>query len=67
MLWDGNHVGKSSSIAIDGRRRGEDNIGNVVFGHTAEESDCATDIDAVVFEGLFGGLANCLEASQHFN
>ena len=68
VFWDRYHVGKSSSVAIDGRGRGEDNIGHVVLGHAAKESDCATNIDAVVLEGNFGGFANCLKStSQYFN
>jgi hypothetical protein len=61
LLWDWYHVGKSSSVAIDGRRRGEDDIGHVVLGHAAKEGDCATNIDAVVLEGNFGGFANSLK------
>ena len=30
---DGDHVGESCGIAVDGRRRGEDNVADIVLGH----------------------------------
>jgi len=63
-FWDGYHVSKSSSIPIDGRGRGKDDISHVVLGHAAEEGDCTTDIDAVVLKGDFGRFADCLKGDQ---
>jgi len=60
ILGNGYHVGNSSRIAVDGRGRGEDNIGDIVLGHAAEKSDGSANIDAVVFEGDLGGFANGL-------
>lgn len=60
LLGNGNHVGNSSRIAVDGRGRGEDNVGDIVLGHAAEQSDGSANIDAVVFEGDLGGFTNCL-------
>lgn len=60
ILGNGYHVGNSSRIAVDGRRRGEDDVGNIVLGHAAEEGDGSTNIDAVVFEGDLGGFTNGL-------
>lgn len=60
VLGDGNHVGDTGGIAIDGRGGGEDDVGDIVFGHAAEEGDSAAHIDAVVFERDLGGFANRL-------
>jgi hypothetical protein len=35
VFGDGNHVGDSSRIAVDGRRRGEDDVGDIVLGHAS--------------------------------
>lgn len=61
VLGDGNHVGESSRIAVDGGGRGEDNVGDIVAGHGLEEGDAAADIDAVVLERDHGGLSDGLE------
>ena len=61
MLGYGYHVRESGGIAIDGRRRGEDDIGDVVLAHRAQERDRAADVDAVVFERYLAGLADGLE------
>jgi hypothetical protein len=60
ILRNGYHVGNSGRIAVDGRGRGEDNVGDIVLGHAAEESDGSANIDAVVFEGDLGGFTNGL-------
>jgi len=64
VLGDRNHVGNSSRIAIDGRRRGEDDIRDIVLGHAPEESDSSANINAVVFKRDLGGFANGLDTSQ---
>lgn len=61
VLGDGNHVGDTRGIAIDGGGRGEDDVGDVVAGHGAEERDAATDVDAVVLERDLGRLADSLD------
>ena len=63
---NGDHVGNSSSIAIDGRRRGEDDIRDIMLGHAAEESDGSANIDAVVFEGDLGRFTDCLESTTQY-
>lgn len=60
VFGDGDHVGNSSGVAIDSRGRGEYNVGDIVLGHAAEESDCPADVDAVVFEGNFTRFADSL-------
>ena len=62
VLGDGNHVGHAGCIAIDGGRRGEDDVGYTVLGHAAQEGDGSADIDAVIFEGLLTRFSNSLEA-----
>ena len=61
VLGDGDHVLPLRGVAIDGGRGGEDDVGHVVLRHAAEEDDGAVDVDAVVFEGLDGGLADGLK------
>ena len=53
----GDHVGEAGGVAVDGGGRGEDDVGDVVFGHRSEEVDGAVDIGAVVFEGDFAGFS----------
>jgi hypothetical protein len=60
ILGNGYHVGNSSRISVDSRGRGEDNVGDVVLGHAAEESDGSANIDTVVFEGDLGGFTDGL-------
>lgn len=66
VLWDGNHVGEASGIAVDGGGRGEDDVGDIVIGHGAHQGDATADIDAVVLEGDLAGLANGLRNSVSF-
>lgn len=60
VLGDGNHVLEASGVAVDGGRGGENNVGNVVLLHGAEEGDAAADVDAVVLEGDLGGFTDGL-------
>lgn len=49
-LWNRDHVGEARDVSVDCCRGGEDDVGDVVFGHGAEEGDGAADVDAVVLE-----------------
>lgn len=62
LLGNGDHVGEAGGIAVDGGRAGEDNVGDIVANHRAQEVDGAVDIDQVVVQGLLAGLANSLRA-----
>lgn len=61
MFRDGNHIGESSCVAIDGSRGGEDDIKHIVFGHRTEKADCAVNIGTVIFERNFSRFSNSLE------
>lgn len=61
VLRDRYHIRESSCVAINGRGRGEYDIGHIMLRHAAEESDCASDINTVVLERDFGGLAHGLK------
>lgn len=60
VLGDGDHVGHSSGIAVDGRGRREYDVGHVVLGHASEEGDRSSHIDAIVFQRDLAGLAHSL-------
>jgi len=60
MLGDGDHVGETGSITVDGGRAGEDNVGNVVADHGAQEAEGAVDVDMVVVQGLLARFADGL-------
>lgn len=60
MLRDGDHVGETSSVTIDGGRAGEDNVGNVVADHGAQKAEGAVNVDMVVVQGLLARLADGL-------
>ena len=60
VLRDGDHVLPLRRVAVHGCRGGEDDVGDVVLVHAAEEDDGAIDVDAVVFEGLHGRFSNGL-------
>ncbi|KAJ6444934.1 LOW QUALITY PROTEIN: putative quinone oxidoreductase [Purpureocillium lavendulum] len=62
VLGDGDHVGEAGGIAVDGRRGGEDDVGDVVALHGAEEGDAAADVDAVVLERDLTRLADGLDS-----
>ncbi|POR37440.1 Putative quinone oxidoreductase [Tolypocladium paradoxum] len=51
VLGDGDHVGEARRVAVDGGRRGEDDVGDVVALHGPQQGDAAADVDAVVLEG----------------
>jgi len=57
---NGDHVWKAGGVAVDGGGGGEDDVGDVVFGHGGEKVDGAVDIGAVVFQGDFTGFSYCL-------
>ena len=59
-LGDGDHVREARGVAVDGGGRGEDDVGDVVLGHGAQERHGAADVDAVVLEGDLAGLADGL-------
>lgn len=60
VLGDGDHVGEARGIAVDSRRRGEDDVGDIVLGHALEEAERAEDVHAVVLERDLAGLADGL-------
>lgn len=51
MFWDRNHVGDSGRVTVNGGGGGEDNVGDIVFLHAAQEGDGSAYVHAVVFEG----------------
>jgi hypothetical protein len=59
-LRDGDHVGEAGSIAIDGSRRGEDNVSDIVLLHRSQQAQTAVHIDTVVLKRNFAGLTNSL-------
>lgn len=59
-LGNGNHVGETGGVAIDGSGRGEDDVGDVVLGHGAEQGDATADIDTVVLQRDLARLAHSL-------
>lgn len=61
VLGDGDHVGEAGGITVDGGGAGEDNVGDIVLDHGAQEVDGAVDVDQVVVQGLLAGLANGLD------
>lgn len=60
VLGDGDHVGEAGGIAVDGSRAGEDDVGDIVLHHGAEEVDGAVDVDQVVVQGLLARFTNSL-------
>lgn len=64
VLGDRNHVRNAGGIAVDGGRRGEDNVGDIVLLHGAQERDAAADIDAVVLERDQAGFADSLQGCK---
>lgn len=59
-LGDGNHVGEAGGVAVDGSGRGEDDVGDIVLGHRAQQGDASANIDTVVLQRDLAGLANSL-------
>lgn len=45
-----NHVLEASRVSIHSGRRREDNVGDLVLGHRAEQAHGAVCVDAVVFQ-----------------
>ena len=64
LLRNGDHVGETSGITVDGGRAGEDDVGDIVADHGAEQVDGAVDVDQVVVQGLLAGLANSLDVKK---
>ena len=50
VFGDGNHVLEAGGVAVDGSRRREDDIGDIVTCHGAEKADRTVDVRAVVLE-----------------
>ena len=63
VFRDRDHVRKASGVAVDGGRGGEDDVGDIMLGHGAQQADGAVDINAVVFERNFARLADGLRPS----
>lgn len=61
VLGDGDHVGEAGGITVNGGGAGEDDVGDIVLDHGAQEVDGAVDVDQVVVQGLLARLANSLE------
>ena len=64
LLGNGNHVGESRGISVDGGRRGEDDVGDVVLLHAAQQAESAIDVDTVVLKRDLSALANGLEGGK---
>lgn len=60
LLGDGNHVREASGITVDGGRAGEDDVGDIVADHSAEQVDGAVDIDEIVVQGLLARFTDSL-------
>ena len=65
ILWDGDHVFEPGGIAVDCSRGGVDNVGHVVVLSSAQQSQCAVNVDVVVLEWDLSGFADCLGRCQH--
>ena len=50
VFGDGNHVLETGSVAVDGGRRREDDVGDIVTCHGAEKADGTVDVRAVVLQ-----------------
>lgn len=60
VLGDGDHVREAGGITVDGGGAGEDNVGDVVLHHGAEQVDGAVDVDLVVIQRLLARFTNGL-------
>ena len=60
LLGNGNHVREAGGITVDSCGGREDDVGDVVLGHAAQEAEGAEDVDAVVLEGDLARLADGL-------
>lgn len=65
FLWDRDHVGKSCGISVHCRRRGKDNIVDIVFDHGAQQAKSAVDVDMVVVQRSLTALAHSLDWYHH--
>ena len=61
---NGDHVGETSGIAVDGGRAGKDNIVHVMLHHGFEEVERSNHIDPVVFQWDFRGFSDRLVRTQ---
>ena len=50
VFGDRNHVLETGSVTVDGSRRREDDVGDIVTCHGAEKADGAVDVRAVVLQ-----------------
>ena len=50
VFGDGNHVLEAGSVAVDGSRRREDDVGDIVACHGAEKTDRTVDVRTVVLQ-----------------
>ncbi|KND92431.1 putative quinone oxidoreductase [Tolypocladium ophioglossoides CBS 100239] len=64
VLGDGDHVGEARCVAVDGGRRGEDDVGDVVALHGPQEGDAAADVDALRVSPGRGKRATHLEGGE---
>ena len=60
VFWDGNHIGDSGRITVDGGGGGEDNVRDIVLLHAAQENDGSAYVHAVVLERDLARLTDCL-------
>lgn len=60
ILGDGDHVRETGSVTVDGGGAGEDDVGDIVADHGAQEAEGAEDVDMVVVQGLLARLADGL-------
>jgi hypothetical protein len=60
VLGDGNHVLEAGRVTVDRGRGREDDVGDIVLAHGAQERDTAAHVDAIVFEGDFARFADGL-------
>ena len=63
LFGDRDHVREAGGIAVDGCGGREDDVGDVVLGHAAQETERAKDVDAVVLERDLARLADGLAIS----
>lgn len=64
LFWNWDHVRESGRIAVHGRGGREDDVGDIVLLHAAEQAECAVDVDIVVVEWDLGALSHCLQRGE---
>lgn len=57
VFGDGNHILEAGGVAVDGSRRREDDVGDIVTCHGAEKADRTVDVRAVVLQGNLARFA----------